>query len=128
LTAHFIDDSQRLHKRILNFCSFAGDSGELIGRSVEKCLLDWGIKRVMSLTVDNARSNDLVVSYLRKRVNNLEGNVLNGEFLHIRCAVHILNLVVREGLKDIDAAITRVRAAIRYVRSSPAYFKSLKHV
>jgi len=59
LTAHFFDDSWRLHKRIINFCPVAGHSGELIGRSVEKCLLDWGIKRVMTLTVDNASSNDL---------------------------------------------------------------------
>lgn len=72
LTAHFIDDNWRLHKRIINFCPIAGHSGELIGRAVEKCLIVWGIKRVLTLTVDNASSNDVGVNYLKKRVNNWE--------------------------------------------------------
>lgn len=38
----------------------------------------------------------------------------------MRCAAHILNLAVREGLKDIDLSIVRVRATVRYVKSSPA--------
>ena len=70
LTMHFIDDSWRLHKRILNFCPVTCHFSKLISRSIEKYLLDWRIKRVMILTVDNVSSNELVVSYLRKRVNN----------------------------------------------------------
>ena len=38
----------------------------------------------------------------------------------MRCCAHILSLTVREGLKDIDDSIFRIRAAIRYVRLSPA--------
>lgn len=40
VTAHFIDDDWRLHKRIINFCPIVGHSGVLIGRAVEKCLLE----------------------------------------------------------------------------------------
>uniref|UniRef100_A0A803N254 BED-type domain-containing protein n=1 Tax=Chenopodium quinoa TaxID=63459 RepID=A0A803N254_CHEQI len=62
LTAHFIDDNWKLHKRIINFCPVAGHSGELIGKSVEKCLLEWNVKRVLTVTVDNASSNDLAIN------------------------------------------------------------------
>lgn len=126
LTAHFIDDNWKLHKRIINFCPIAGHSGELIGRGVEKCLLEWGIKRVLTITVDNASSNDLAIKYLKEVVNLWDDCVLNGEFLHMRCAAHILNLVVKDGLKDVDVSILKVRAAVKYVRSSPARFAKFK--
>ncbi|CAH9100269.1 unnamed protein product [Cuscuta europaea] len=120
LTVHFIDDEWKLHKRILNFCPIAGHSGELIGKAVEKCLIEWEIKKVMTITVDNASSNDLAVKYLRGRLNHWGGSVLDGQYLHMRCATHILNLIVKDGLKDLDASIAKIRAAVRYVRSSPA--------
>ncbi|XP_070042932.1 zinc finger BED domain-containing protein RICESLEEPER 2-like [Nicotiana tomentosiformis] len=33
---------------------------------------------------------------------------------------HILNLIVQDSLKEIDASVTRLRNIVRYVRSSPA--------
>ena len=38
----------------------------------------------------------------------------------MRCAVHILNLIVKDGLVEIKQSISRIRNAVRYVRSSPA--------
>ena len=37
----------------------------------------------------------------------------------MRCCAHILNLIVGEGLKEIDASVARVREAVRYVKFSP---------
>ncbi|XP_030940046.1 zinc finger BED domain-containing protein RICESLEEPER 1-like [Quercus lobata] len=39
--------------------------------------------------------------------------------MHMRCCAHILNLIVGEGLKEIDASVAKVREAVRYVKSSP---------
>ena len=36
----------------------------------------------------------------------------------MRCCVHILNLIMGDGLKEIDTSIARVREAVRYVKSS----------
>ncbi|GMI64575.1 DAYSLEEPER [Hibiscus trionum] len=119
LTAHFIDDAWKLHKKIINFFPIVGHSGELIARAVEKCLQEWDLKKILTVTVDNASSNDLAIKYLKQILNLWDGSMLNGEFLHMRCAAHILNLVVKDGLKDVDASVTRVRAAVKYVRSSP---------
>jgi hypothetical protein len=46
--------------------------------------------------------------------------ILGGEFLHMWCVVHILNLVVNDSLKDVNDVICYVRNIMRYVRSSPA--------
>ncbi|KAL2901582.1 Zinc finger BED domain-containing protein RICESLEEPER 2 [Bienertia sinuspersici] len=121
LTAHFIDHDWNLHKKIINFCQISGHSGEVIGKEVEKCLLEWGITRVMTITVDNASSNDVGVEYVRKRLQRWkDGTVLNGKFVHMRCASHVLNLTVREGLKESNESISRIRNAVRFVRASPA--------
>ena len=40
--------------------------------------------------------------------------------MHLRCCVHILNLIVTQGLKEIDSWILKIRAACKYVKSSPA--------
>ncbi|KAI4347734.1 hypothetical protein L6164_008517 [Bauhinia variegata] len=50
-----------------------------------------------------------------------------GEFMHLSCCTHILNLIVSDGLKEISHAITKIRACCKYVRSSSrlALFKSI---
>ncbi|KAK4394389.1 putative AC transposase [Sesamum angolense] len=126
LTAHFIDDDWNLHKRILNFCPIIGHKSEEIGKGVEKCLLDWGIDRVFSITVDNASSNDGAIVYLKKKFENWGQNILGGRYVHMRCMAHIVKLVVQDGLKGKDEheAISRIRGAIRYIRNSPARWNS----
>lgn len=42
----------------------------------------------------------------------------DGEFFHIRCCAHILNLIVQEGLKEIDDSVKKVRESIKYVKGS----------
>ncbi|KAL4315694.1 hypothetical protein AHAS_Ahas15G0210700 [Arachis hypogaea] len=56
--------------------------------------------------------------YLKKRLISWKSSVLNGEYLHMRCCAHILNLIVKDGLKDIDDSIAKIRDAVKYVRSS----------
>ncbi|KAH9650349.1 BED-type domain-containing protein [Citrus sinensis] len=120
IIAHFIDDEWQLHKRILNFCQIDDHKGDTIGKLIESCLLEWGIDKVFTITVDNASSNDLVISYLKKKLNNWGGLMLNGDYLHVRCCAHIINLIVTEGLKEMNNYVSSIRNAVKYVRSSPA--------
>lgn len=126
LTAHFIDDDWNLHKRIINFCPIGGHSGELIGRAIEKCLIEWNLKNILTVTVDNASSNDVAIQYLKRRLNHWGTTVLDGKYLHMRCVAYILNLVVKDGLKDLDPSIVKIRLAVRFVRSSPARLEKFK--
>ncbi|WOL07689.1 zinc finger BED domain-containing protein RICESLEEPER 2-like [Canna indica] len=93
--------------------------GKEIGKMVEKCIIDWGIRdRISSITVDNASSNDVAVAYVKDKLKNVL--VLGGEFFHMRCATHILNLIVKDGLGEVRESISRIRAAVKYVRSYPS--------
>ena len=76
-------------------------------------------EKVFTVIVDNASSNNVAISYLVKKISNLNGLVLNGEFMHVRCCAHILNLIVTDALKDLHDSIIKICNAVRYVKSSP---------
>lgn len=128
LTAHFIDQDWKMHKRILNFCPITSHRGEVIGKKIEKCLEGWMIDKVFTITVDNASSNDLAISYLKNRMEDWNSHPLKGEHLHVRCCAHILNLVVGDGLKskDMHSSISKIRNAVRYVRGSASRLDRFK--
>ena len=65
LTAHWIDSGYNLHKRNINFCQIPNHKGETIRKMVEYCLVEWGIDKILTLTVDNANSNDSAIKYLK---------------------------------------------------------------
>ncbi|KAL4340526.1 hypothetical protein GQ457_08G022240 [Hibiscus cannabinus] len=116
----------RFHKKIINFCPIPGHSGEIIGKSIEKCLNEWNLRKILTVTIDNASSNDVAIQYLRRRITHWGGSVLDGQFLHMRCVAHILNLVVKDGLKELDLSIARIRGAVKFVRSSPNRLQTFK--
>ncbi|KAL1179479.1 hypothetical protein V6Z11_A03G162800 [Gossypium hirsutum] len=126
ITAHFIDNDWKLNKKILNFCPISSHKGESIGMVIEKCLLNWGIDKLFTVTVDNASSNDVAIGYLRKKFNPRGGLVQNGKYLHMRCMARIVNLIVVEGLKEMNKSVECVRGAVRYVRQSPARLQKFK--
>ncbi|KAL4279280.1 hypothetical protein GQ457_03G012660 [Hibiscus cannabinus] len=82
--------------------------------------------KLKDIFIDNASSNDVAIQYLRRRITHWGGSVLDGQFLHMRCAAHILNLVVKDGLKELDLSIARIRGAVRFVRSSPNRLQTFK--
>uniref|UniRef100_A0A2N9HI87 BED-type domain-containing protein n=1 Tax=Fagus sylvatica TaxID=28930 RepID=A0A2N9HI87_FAGSY len=98
--------------------------GETIGKVVEKYLKEWGIDIVLTITVDNASSNDVAIDYLRRKMKLKESCIVGCEFLHMRCYAHILNLIVQDGLKDIHESIAKVRNAVQYAKSSPKRWNS----
>ncbi|RZC61608.1 hypothetical protein C5167_023374 [Papaver somniferum] len=56
LTGHYIDEKWVLKKKILNFCPVTDHTGLELGKTVAACLLQWGIERVFTFTVDNISS------------------------------------------------------------------------
>ncbi|KAL4619863.1 hypothetical protein ACB092_06G111500 [Castanea dentata] len=107
LTCHFIGNAWKLHKRILNFCQVEDQKGETISRKIEMSLHEWGIDGIFTLAVDNASSNLTTIKFLQRVTKDWNGIVLENEFMHMRCYAHILNLIVGEGLKEIDAYVAR---------------------
>jgi hypothetical protein len=126
VTAHFIDCDWIMHKKILKFCLVPNHKDDTTGRVLETTLIEWGLDSIFTITVNNASSNDVGIEYMRRKMKDMNSTVLGGEFIHIRCAAHILNLVVNDGLKDLNDVICNVRNAVRYVRSSPTRMAMFK--
>ncbi|XP_024043240.1 zinc finger BED domain-containing protein RICESLEEPER 2-like [Citrus clementina] len=120
VTGHFIDNSWHLQSRILRFIYVqAPHTADCISQILVKCLMDWNLDRKLStVTLDNCSTNDAMVARL-KGLLSTESMILSGNFFHMRCAAHILNLIVKDGLSVIESGITRVRDSVSYWSSSP---------
>ena len=58
------------------------------------CFLEWNIDRKLStITVDNCSTNDALIRLLLNKLDT-SSLMLSGSMLHMRCATHILNLIV----------------------------------
>jgi delta 1-pyrroline-5-carboxylate dehydrogenase len=73
---------------------------------------------VFTIIADNATVNDVAIDYMRRKLKDKRDTILEGEFLHMQCAAHILNLVVNEGLKGLSDCVSNIRNAVKFVRSS----------
>ncbi|XP_058078750.1 zinc finger BED domain-containing protein RICESLEEPER 2-like [Magnolia sinica] len=103
LTAHFVDADWKLQKKILNFRHVPPPHiGVVLSDCIYNRLVEWGIeKKISSITLDNASSNDTLISFLRTQFK-AAGNLFF------------------EGLKAIDSMIANIRDSIKYIRGSPS--------
>ena len=120
VTAHWIDRNWTMQKRIINFKPVTDHKGETIAEHLSHCLEDWGIKKVFTVTVDNAKGNDKAIRLFTEAFKQVGPDALvrNGALMHMRCCVHILNLIVRDGLAEVKESVVAIRNAVKYVRSS----------
>lgn len=125
LTAHFVDHNWCLQKRILAFTSMPPPhNGASLAERVCGLLKQWGIdKKIVSITLDNASANDSMANALKFDLNLMS----DGDYFHVRCCAHILNLIVQDGLKELDEAIVKVRDTVKYCKGSQARKKSFLH-
>jgi len=61
-----------------------------------------------------------MVDIIKKQFNSQNNLICNGEYFHVRCNAHVLNLIVQEGLEVIGGALKKIRESIKYVRASEA--------
>nr|GME03462.1 zinc finger BED domain-containing protein RICESLEEPER 2-like [Ipomoea batatas]GME21272.1 zinc finger BED domain-containing protein RICESLEEPER 2-like [Ipomoea batatas] len=99
-------------------------TGRELAKKLLGCLKDWGIeKKLFSITLDNASANDSMQNILKEQLCLQNDLLCNGEFFHVRCSAHILNLIVQDGLKVIGDSFYKVRESVRYVKASEGRMK-----
>ena len=82
-------------------------TAEVLCDALMDTFLEWNIDRKLStLTVDNCSTNDAMISLLLKKFRN-GVHLWNKSLFHIRCAAHIFNLIVKNGLEVINASIEK---------------------
>lgn len=120
LTCHYIDDKWKLKKRIIAFCLIEeSHTGAVIAKEIQTRLFEWNLDRkIFSLALDNASSNNSAVKEMVKILRSKSALPLSGQFFHVRCVAHILNLVVQYGLEEFKEAIDKIRESVKFVKSS----------
>jgi thiamine monophosphate kinase len=120
LTAHFINKDWVLTKKVLNFSFMPPPhNGSSLSNMIHDLLEEWGIeKKIFTITLDNASTNDRCVDSLKQKLNIKRALLCGGEFFHLCCCAHILNLIVQDELKEIEDVIEKVRDSVKYVRRS----------
>ncbi|XP_030941545.1 zinc finger BED domain-containing protein RICESLEEPER 2-like [Quercus lobata] len=119
VTAHFIDDFWRLQSRVMRFIYVPSPhTKEVLSDVLLQTLLEWSIDRKLStMTVDNCSTNDVVINIILDKLQR-STLVMRGSMLHMRCAAHVLNLIVQDGLNVIGSCIEKVRESVGFLTGS----------
>ena len=111
----YVDGDWNLQKRIIGFplLDVAHNSRNISDR-VPNILVNSDLyKRVIAITLDNASANNISIELM---CFSLSG--FHEELFHVRCAYHIVNLIVKEGLDLLHEVITRIHCAIIYLSNN----------
>jgi hypothetical protein len=85
---------------------------------IEQILVNWKLDRkIFTLNLDNCSVNDNPVSLLENKL--WERTNFLGKFMHMRCTVHILNILVQDCMSVIQATVKKIREFMRSIDSSP---------
>jgi hypothetical protein len=124
ITAHYINREWELIKRIIGFKPLPSPhTGTAISDRILETLSEWNsTEKCMSITLDNASTNDAAMKRLKMAIDKRRPGGLNGKgaYFHIRCAAHVINLVVKDGLQTICNGVSKLRNSVKYIRGSPA--------
>nr|CAN80659.1 hypothetical protein VITISV_014393 [Vitis vinifera] len=84
-------------------------------------LLDWNMDRKLStITVDNCSSNDDMINIILEKLSSSGSLLLNEKIFHMRCASHVLNLIVKEDLDVIRVEIEKFCESVAYWSATPS--------
>ncbi|KAF3964866.1 hypothetical protein CMV_010898 [Castanea mollissima] len=117
-TLQFIEDGLKLKKNTIALKEVEYNyTGEALSEIVKCLLLDLNIdKKLGSITVESSSANDQMVEIIKLWLGD-QGNYhpFRGKIFHIPCIMHIINLLVQDGLDEIDYILPKIRKAIKYI-------------
>ena len=93
-------------------------SGKNITTLINDEIIDLGIRdKIFAITLDNASNNDAAIQRL-KRFWQIEED--HAKLFHVRCCAHILNLIIKDGLKQVDSTLEKIRVVAYNINYSQA--------
>lgn len=103
---------------IIKFKHIKDYEGAAIEAGLDDEMNEWEIRKLLWVNVNNASANDTAIEWLRWNTMT-EDPILGDFYMHVRCAIHIVNLIVQDRLKEVDQSILKVWDIVRYVKASP---------
>jgi hypothetical protein len=101
-------------------------TGEIISDVLYEVLQDWQIEKVSTVTFDNHTTNDNLMCSMQDKLS-LPSLMLDGKLLHMRCAAHIINLIVKDGMTIMDKGIERVHDSVGFWCATPKRHERFEH-
>ena len=97
-----------LNKRIISFKTInTPHSGINITTLINDEIIDLRIRdKIFTITLDNASNNDSAIQRLKRFWKIKEDHA---KLFHVRCCTHIFNLIVKDGLKQVDGTLGKIR-------------------
>ena len=116
VVSHYLDPQWQLQKRIIGFRLIDHSHSALnITDNIMSVLNEFGISNcIISITLDNASANTAAIRFLENNLSEYIGGIL----LHQRCACHIINLIVKSGMKLVSSNIENIRNALLWIHNS----------
>jgi hypothetical protein len=127
---HFVTDDWELEKLIVGMrlidCSHSGVN---IVERILQVISEYNMNsKVFSITFDNASANAFAMTELIPHlVPYVTSSAIASSLLHQRCACHIINLIVKSGLKCIKEKLEDFHTAISWLNSSNQRIASFKY-
>ena len=117
IIAYYIDSEWILNKRIILFKTInIPHNGKNIATLINDEIIYLGIRdKIFTIILDNASNNDAVIQRL-KRFWQIKKN--HTKLFHVRYCAHILNLIVKDGLKQVDSTLEKSRDIAYSINSS----------
>jgi len=130
VTCHFVDSWWHLQKLVLNFFNVPPPHSDvIIAYALQKSFIEWGIEnKVSTITVDNARNNDVAIQILKDDFSLKKTLAVKGQLFHVRCCVHITNLLVQDGISQIGDIVDCVRDGVKYIVASEGRLKQFAEI
>ncbi|CAG8510495.1 2204_t:CDS:2 [Gigaspora margarita] len=108
VTGSWISDNWKIVNIILSFQK-SGQTAKDIKSVIINTLNDYNIRdKIFSLTMDNTTTNKAVTRMLQDELPNIN-------LISIGCMCHILNLIVKAGLGEIDKLRQKVHKVMKYL-------------
>ena len=122
ITAHYVDSEWILNKRRISFKTInTPHNGKNITTLIIDEIIYLGIReKIFTLTLDNASINDVAIQRLKIFWQIKEDHA---KLFHVRCCAHILNLIKKDGLNQVDSTLEKIRDIAYSINSSQAKHK-----
>ena len=117
VTCHFIDAEGKLQKRIIKFIDVkTPHTGVELFNNIQNCIQDWSIEdRLFGITLDNAAANNSMIDLLRHNLVDKKFLPAEGKLHHHQCAGHVINLIVKDGLRVVESVVVNIRESVKYI-------------
>jgi len=127
ITLHWIDKEWKMKNILLDLIPIhESHTGLAFAENIFETLVKYNLgNKILAVTTDNAAN---MITFGQHLTEMLSDKCNNHDFIHFRCAAHILNLAVQEGIKLINGPIDKARKFSSKIRNSQPLFEELKKI